>query len=76
MSYYSNTSNDGYFNGFLDVNTSNPSDAAFARMWNAEIRKQREQDSMNNYGSSLPVTTCNWGTISNSSAAFSSSYWG
>ena len=74
MSYSSN--NNMYFNGYLNENSSNPKDAAFAAMWNAAIKEERNRNNNNYYGSSMPTTTCNWGVFSNGSPAFSSSYYG
>jgi hypothetical protein len=77
MSYNSNNT---YFQGYLNEQSSNPADAAFAAMWNAAIKEDRNRNNNNSYGSSyggsMQTTTCNWGGFSNGSHVFSSSYYG
>jgi hypothetical protein len=75
MSQFSN--NDVYFRGYLDVNSNDPQSAAFARMWNQSLKEEKNRNNNNNYyGGSMQTTTCNWGTISNGSHAFSASFYG
>jgi hypothetical protein len=62
-----------YFRNLLDENIKDPKTAAFVRDWNKMIREENKQNN-SSYGSSMPSTTLNWGTISNSSPSFSSSY--
>jgi hypothetical protein len=76
MSYSNNNNNNLHFRGFLDENLKNPRDAEFAREWNKMIREEKNNYNINSsYGSSLSVTTCNWGNYSNVSSVFSASYY-
>jgi hypothetical protein len=65
-----------YFQGYLNEQSSNPVDAAFAAMWNAAVKEEKKRNNNNSYGGSMQTTTCNWGTISNGSPVFSASYYG
>lgn len=73
----SSNNNNTYYRGYLNVNTTNPKDAAFAVMWNASMKKEENRNDNNYYGSSyggsMEVTTCNWGGFSNASHAFPAS---
>ena len=78
MTHYSNN-NDVFFRGYLDTNSKDPKSVAFATMWNESLKAETRNNNSgygSSYGGTMPVTTCNWGTISNCSPAFSSSYWG
>jgi hypothetical protein len=73
---YSNNDNTLYFRSFLDENLKDRKAAAYAREWNKMIREERNNYNINSsYGSTMQVTTGNWGNISNASPAFSSSYY-
>lgn len=77
MSYNSNNMS---FREYLNENLTNPADAHYAREWNKMLKEDKNRSNNSYYGSSyggtMSVTTSNWGSISNCSPAFSSSYYG